>query len=538
LGGDLMDAVSLALAKNYTNEKLNSLPSNAPTKTVTFDGGIYSVGSDVVNGQVSDVVVKGLTATNIISNGDFSKGTAGWLGIDAVVDGIAEKTATARYGAITKLLTSQKSLYAGHKLYVVSKFKASSNNVALSCNDGASIFASHSGSGNFEVKSLIKTVSSTPAQLTINVQDNNISDWQKFYVDYIFAVDLTATFGAGKEPTKEQCDQIFANWFDGTKSTNSVRIRSVNEDETKESIVDVNLPEPLRSLPTLPNGVKDEVNVSQGKRTQRVSDEYTINSDLISSITIEEEGYQEKATSFYLYLNIDNTVPRVTTYINNNAYIVQKGIKFSSQIIGRGPGEPRWNKEFPQYWMDSELYNGRMRLVVSLPHTMTGWEGIPTEQQVRDYFNANPATLTYQLAEPVVTKLPAQAPLQVFENGTVYVEPLGDPAETTLPSVELTVPIAGGNKVGIATHNYAGAAADWTLTNSESKCFMLAVSNAGGAANIIAPNRPGTMYAISNGSGHTITIKISDGNGVDVNTGKKVLVIHDGTDYVALTAEL
>lgn len=38
----------------------------------------------------------------------------------------------------------------------------------------------------------------------------------------------------------------------------------------KESIVNVNLPEPLRSLP---NGVKDEVNIVNGKRTQRVSEE-------------------------------------------------------------------------------------------------------------------------------------------------------------------------------------------------------------------------------------------------------------------------
>ncbi len=70
-----MDAVSLKLARNYTNEKLNSLPSNRPTKTVSFDGGIYSVGNDVVNGQVSDVRIKGQTWTNLAGAGDTSPQT-------------------------------------------------------------------------------------------------------------------------------------------------------------------------------------------------------------------------------------------------------------------------------------------------------------------------------------------------------------------------------------------------------------------------------------------------------------------------------
>ena len=29
-------------------------------------------------------------------------------------------------------------------------------------------------------------------------------------------INLTATFGAGNEPTKEQCDLFFANYFEGT----------------------------------------------------------------------------------------------------------------------------------------------------------------------------------------------------------------------------------------------------------------------------------------------------------------------------------
>ena len=138
----------------------------------------------------------------------------------------------------------------------------------------------------------------------------------------------------------------------------------------------------------------------------------------------------------------------------------------------------------------------------------------------------------------IVTKLSAQPPLQVYENGTVYVEPLGDPSETTLPTVELTVPIAGGNKVGIATHEYAGAAADWVLTSNEGKCTMLKVANAGGAANIIAPDRVGKLFVVNNLSGQTVTVKKSGGTGVAIANGKTALVMHNGTDYMKITGEV
>ncbi|MDD2353538.1 MAG: hypothetical protein PHX56_08320 [Atribacterota bacterium] len=51
------------LSQQYINEQLLlNNDTNRPTKTVSFDGGIYSVGNDVVNGQVSDVAVKGQTS--------------------------------------------------------------------------------------------------------------------------------------------------------------------------------------------------------------------------------------------------------------------------------------------------------------------------------------------------------------------------------------------------------------------------------------------------------------------------------------------
>jgi hypothetical protein len=50
----------------------------------------------------------------------------------------------------------------------------------------------------------------------------------------VILVNLTETFGAGNEPTKDECDQIFANYFDGTKSTISAsRLKSVGKNLLK-----------------------------------------------------------------------------------------------------------------------------------------------------------------------------------------------------------------------------------------------------------------------------------------------------------------
>lgn len=52
----------------------------------------------------------------------------------------------------------------------------------------------------------------------------------QFYVDNIKIINLTATFGAGNEPTKEQCDVLFANYFEGSDNVlGTGRVRSVGK---------------------------------------------------------------------------------------------------------------------------------------------------------------------------------------------------------------------------------------------------------------------------------------------------------------------
>ena len=524
-----MDAVSLALAKNYTNEKLNSFPSNAPTKTVTFDGGIYSVGNDVVNGQVSDVVIKGLTATNILRNGDFATGdTSDWskypTGATLSYENGGGKILLLPDASHSSLQIRQTGhTFFAHKYYCATKiYSNKSNLIDVGMSTGDTI----PSSGSDNMTSLGRCTENTWVRLSAvvdgvdgatefkigkrNAVNYGYAENDYIIVDNVLLIDLTTTFGASNEPTVEQCDKMFANYFDGTKSTNSVRIRSVNEDETKESIAYVNLPqgEELRSLP---NGVKDEVNATDGTKTQRVKEYALQASDIVNYNTTETFDRIEinKPNDFIGYGNTSYWNAFVLdgfTTVNEGNFFEMNNYEISSRF-----GTTKFYAKLPK---------GKYADIASARTALAG------------------TALIYQLATPIVTQLPAQPPLQVYENGTVYVEPIGDASESTLPSVEMTIPTGTSNKFGVASHNYDGAAADWTLTNSESKCFMLAVSNAGGAANIIAPNRPGTMYAISNASGYAITIKKSGGTGVVVTNAKTVLVIHNGTDYTALTAEL
>jgi len=654
-----MDAVSLKLARNYTNEKLNSLPSNRPTKTVSFDGGIYSVGNDVVNGQISDVVIKGLTATNLVQNGNFD-GTTKWSGSNATVSAVNNVLTVTGNGTASNPRTYQlMPVKANNKYYVVAKARVT-NDV---CTKLYSYFGGEGDKGISEILSpvqnqwyvlsgVVTTRDIAPDSLYIASMYSSAetANGKVMEVQEVMAIDMTAE--GLEDLTADQMNAKFPHYFEGTKSTNSVRIKSVGKnlfdankfsktiyeaittadiicptisthyiekldvnrfeignnggadwrgasivcfglkpstnytisfnvdsftvsgsmivfrvsetntattlgtfstigeknytaqsqpngklviriqsnnstakailsnimirdsyiadatfDNYKLSQSYINIGgEPLRSLP---NGVKDEVRVTEGQKIQRIK-EYILQASDITTMTISnlnvDYALVVKPTDSYTY----NKYSNVGFALDGYSVLTKAD---ATANIGTINGDGNLTLFFVGFAKGTTLTQAQTALAGK--------------------------ALIYQLAEPIVTKLPAQAPLQVFENGTVYVEPIGDASESTLPSVEMTIPTGTSNKFGVATHNYGGAAADWELTNSESKCFLLAVSNAGGAANIIAPDAPGVMYAISNASGYAITIKISDGiGGVEVVDSKTVLVIHNGTDYTALTAGL
>ena len=105
----------------------------------------------------------------------------------------------------------------------------------------------------------------------------------------------------------------------------------------------------------------------------------------------------------------------------------------------------------------------------------------------------------------------------------------------TLTSPVLTTPDVVN---GVATHDYGAAAVDWTLSASELKAKYLVVTNANGAANIIAPSTSGKEYVLVNNSGQAITLKKTAGTGIAVANTKVATLAYIGSDYIRITADV
>ena len=176
-----------------------------------------------------DVAIRGVTLTNLVKNGDFSKGKTNWVSINAVVDGVGEYIAEAQYGNAYQEIPNHAN-YRNHIVYFCGDIKSTSPNVALGVTDGlVTGNAPHDGSNTFKRLSGISTISPNSTLLRVRIVDTRTSGWDKIYFDNIIFIDLTSIFGVGNEPTKEECDKIFSNYFDGTKSAVAPRLRSVGK---------------------------------------------------------------------------------------------------------------------------------------------------------------------------------------------------------------------------------------------------------------------------------------------------------------------
>ena len=185
----------------------------------------------VVNGeQVFTFGGDGPTAQNLVTNGDFSNGTTGWVSSFGTLSAISNElvlTLTSLPGDGSTLLgtASPKPILAvtiGNKYYMAMEVYPKYAGTTRFGLGGVYPFLVNSIANVWNRRSTIITPVSASQEFdfmtNINLAGYVIGDTVKFR--NMFLVNLTTIFGAGNEPTASQMDALlsgYANrWFDGS----------------------------------------------------------------------------------------------------------------------------------------------------------------------------------------------------------------------------------------------------------------------------------------------------------------------------------
>lgn len=157
----------------------------------------------------------------------------------------------------------------------------------------------------------------------------------------------------------------------------------------KESSAIINLSEPLRSLP---NGVKDEVNVVSGVKTQMIK-QIILNGS--------EDWFAHRETDNYISFYMNKTSDMIKT---SDVNTISANIPFE---VWRDP-----LKDKHYLW----LAPGSFGISVNKE-----WLSTQNATGFKAWLQANPVTLNYRLATPITTYIDPQ-PLQIFPSGNRWVE--------------------------------------------------------------------------------------------------------------------
>lgn len=153
---------------------------------------------------------------NLVTNGDFSNGATGWDPTTATLVSVTGSELVYIATAANGRYAQQLNHVLNRKYYYCGYVKATSNLVKLDIS-GVNL-AAHSGSGAYEFLSGVWTATGTTGYL-LSAQDFNTGGWANVSQKYMLAIDLTATFGAGNEPTKSEMDRLLSkypnSWFNG-----------------------------------------------------------------------------------------------------------------------------------------------------------------------------------------------------------------------------------------------------------------------------------------------------------------------------------
>ena len=161
--------------------------------------------------------------TNLIENGSFEQGVTGWTLTNAVITNNELVIDTANPSQVTQVnLTFSTS----NKVYLRYKARASTDNSgirsAIQNIDNVSVTEWHLNDNialNDAYYSHVFTLVASASNGRFNIARSLTARSGNVILDNIMLINLTTTFGAGNEPTKEEMDKLIillGGWFDGT----------------------------------------------------------------------------------------------------------------------------------------------------------------------------------------------------------------------------------------------------------------------------------------------------------------------------------
>jgi hypothetical protein len=242
---NLLDAVHGAKIKDIENV-LSTANLNQSAQLSVSGRKTISLPKNASNGGMS-VKLEGLTAENEAVNGNFENGL---ISPFSKVDGgggastLAINSSTPISGNYDIRLTIitpstvggrpyltglNRAENIGDKIYLHFYAKILSGIPAIAgINNGASVTGIYGGDVINGRNTRIIDVVGISGDLGL-IYFNSLSVWD-MQMDNFMRINLTETFGAGNEPTKEQCDIIFSDYFEGVKSFEPTgRVRSVGK---------------------------------------------------------------------------------------------------------------------------------------------------------------------------------------------------------------------------------------------------------------------------------------------------------------------
>ena len=219
LKSDKVDKVTgKGLSTNdYTTTEKNKL-AGIPADTAAQLADIEQKVDVDIPTQLNDKV-QNFKLKNEVVNGDFSNGTTGWTngGLQSftVVGVEAIALANSQFDGVQQTIP----LALNNRYYFKADVKATSNLVRLGMSGNiTSTLISHSGSGNYERLSGI-SIPTTDTSWTCLIRDYRTTGFDNYFTKNVLVINLTAIFGAGNEPTKEEMDRLVSmvpnQWWDG-----------------------------------------------------------------------------------------------------------------------------------------------------------------------------------------------------------------------------------------------------------------------------------------------------------------------------------